>query len=170
MYPGMLQLGLLFSCLAHSGKNQLLDEHMQHDLGTTFSGLLAASNIIYNQENDPSKKQLQGLVIQSASCLLQLLDQILEVSDLGDHPIVYDQFDLQEAVNEITELLNAEIQAKGLNSSVQCDKINICTNRMRFNRILINLLGNAVKFTSQGKVALKIEVKPGCLGYRYWHA
>lgn len=132
--------------------------NMQHDLRTPFSGLLSISSLLYEQETDDTKKQFQGLVVQSASRLLQLLDQILELSQLGDHPISYSQFNIQEAVNEIIELLNAEIQMKGLRLSVECPESDIYTDKMRFNRILLNLLGNAVKFTNQGKIIIKVAL------------
>ncbi len=140
---------------AEIARNEFL-ANMQHDLRTPFSGILAVSSLLYEQEENPNKKELQGLVIQSANRLLQLLDQILELSKLGDHPIVYSQFNLQDAVKEIAELLNAEIQIKGLALAIDCPKIDFCTDKMRLNRILINLLGNAVKFTEQGSISLKI--------------
>lgn len=132
--------------------------NMQHDLRTPFSGLLSISSMLYEKETDNTKKQFQGLVVQSASRLLQLLDQILELSQLGDHPISYSKFNIQQAVSEIIELLNAEIQMKGLSLSVECPKSDIYTDKMRFNRILLNLLGNAVKFTNQGEIAIKIAL------------
>lgn len=132
--------------------------NMQHDLRTPFSGLLSVSSMLYEKETDSVKKQFQGMVVQSASRLLQLLDQILELSQLGDHPITYTQFNIQEAVSGIIELLNAEIKMKGLSLSVECPESDIYTDKMRFNRILLNLLGNAVKFTSQGDLFIKIDL------------
>lgn len=142
---------------AELAKNEFL-LNMQHDLRTPFSGLLSISSMLYEKETDNTKKQFQGLVVQSASRLLQLLDQILELSQLGDNPISYSHFNIQQAVSEIIELLNAEIQMKGLSLSVECPESDIYTDRMRFNRILLNLLGNAVKFTSLGEIDVKVIV------------
>jgi two-component system aerobic respiration control sensor histidine kinase ArcB len=134
-------------------------KNMQHDLRTPFSGLLSVSKLLLNTEKDTTRKELQGMVVSSADRLLQLLDQVLEVSELGYHPLVYSQFNIQEVITEVTELLNAEIKVKGLKFSIECPKKIIKTDKMRLSRILINLLGNAVKFTQQGSISLIVILK-----------
>lgn len=133
--------------------------NMQHDLRTPFSGILSVSKMLRDTEKDASRKDLQEMVVSSADRLLQLLDQVLEVSELGHHPIVYSQVGIQEVITEVIELLNVEIKAKGLSLSVECPKVFIKTDTMRLSRILINLLGNAIKFTQQGSISLKITVR-----------
>lgn len=130
--------------------------NMQHDLRTPFSGIYSISKMLRDTEKDAGRKELQGMVVDSANRLLQLLDQVLEISRLGDNPLVYSEFNVKDAANEVAELLHAEIHAKGLSFSLDCQEALIKTDRMRFSRILMNLLGNAVKFTEKGTIGLKI--------------
>ena len=143
---------------AEIAKNEFL-MNMQHDLRTPFSGLISLSTMLFEQETDPIKKEFQGMVSQSAGRLLQLLDQILEISKLGDHPLCYDKFNIKSLVNEVFELLKAEIYTKRIVLSINCPDSFVETDKMRFSRILLNLLGNAIKFTAQGKITLTISLK-----------
>ncbi len=143
---------------AEIAKSEFLMD-MSHDLRTPFSGILAVSNVLYEQEKDPAKKEMQGLVVQSARRLLSLLDQVLEITNLGSKPLTYTDINLKEAINEVIELLDAEINFKGLSLSLYCPEITINTDKMRFNRILLNLMSNAVKFTHQGHIIVQVALK-----------
>ncbi len=143
---------------AEIAKNEFL-LNMSHDLRTPFSGLISLATMLFEQEMDPIKKEFQGMIVQSSRRLLQLLDQVLELSKLGDHPLAYDKINIKDLIDEIFELLAVEIHAKGITFSIECPDSFIRTDKMRLSRILINLLGNAIKFTAQGMITLKIELK-----------
>jgi two-component system aerobic respiration control sensor histidine kinase ArcB len=134
-------------------------KNMQHDLRTPFSGILSVSEVLLDTEKDIARKELHTMVIGSAKRLLQLLDQVLEVSKLGENPINYTEFNLQILVTEVVQLLTAEIQIKGIALSITCPDCAIKNDRMRLNRILLNLLGNAVKFTERGTISIKITLE-----------
>jgi two-component system aerobic respiration control sensor histidine kinase ArcB len=142
--------------------NQLKSQfiaNMGHDLRTPFSGILTLSEYLLNKETDSIKIEMLTDVVNSAKSLLALLNQILEVSALGKQLVQIAAFNLKEVVNEIINLMRAELKVKGLQLIVECPDIMIWNDKLRISRILLNLVSNAVKFTENGAIHIEINVK-----------
>jgi len=141
---------------AELAKKEFL-ENMSHDLRTPFTGILSLSEYLYLNETDPLKKELLGEILNSGKWLLSLLNQVLEISTLGAHPLNFSKFKLTDIIHQITDLLHAEIRHKGLHVEISCpDDITLNSDRMRISRILLNLMGNAVKYTQEGFIKVKV--------------
>jgi len=133
-------------------------ENMSHDLRTPFTGILSLSEYLHEKETDPTKKEFLGEILRSGKWLLTLLNEVLELSALGSHALNINEFDLSEVVQGIADLLRAEVRHKGLVMNVSCPKVTIRSDKMRLSRILLNLIGNAVKYTQKGSVTIDIFI------------
>jgi len=140
---------------ANQAKSEFL-MNMSHDLRTPFSGILSMTSFLFEHEQDPIKKDMQDVVLKSARRLLVLLNDVMEVSSIGGHPIEYREFAIKEVVDEVSELINAEIKMKGLNLLIDCPNTKVSIDKHRITRILLNLVGNAIKFTHEGTIKVKI--------------
>lgn len=132
-------------------------ENMSHDLRTPFVGILSLTEYLYAKEEDPVKQELLGDVMSSGKRLLALLNQVLELTKQGSHPISLSNFNLSEIIQEALDLVHAEARHKGLEINISCPEMTIHSDRMRVSRILLNLLGNAVKYTQRGKISVKVQ-------------
>jgi|GEM_PF-1111118 len=144
---------------ANQAKTEFL-MNMSHDLRTPLNGILGISQILYMNEQDETQKSYLYDILSSAGRLLALLNEIIDFSYIEQGtPLKLGRFSIHEVVQETTELLMAEIKEKNLALRVEIETnvpSIIQSDKMRINRILINLLGNAVKFTPTGEIALII--------------
>ncbi len=145
---------------ANEAKSEFLT-NMGHDLRTPFSGILSMTNLLYQTEQDPAKKELQQLIIISARRLLALLNDVMELSKLGGNPILYSQFNIFNTVQEVVDLFAAEIKSKQLTLLLDCKNMELTSDKLRVTRIILNLMGNAIKFTHAGWVKLSVTVEAG---------
>jgi signal transduction histidine kinase len=132
-------------------------ENMSHDLRTPFTGIISLSEYLYNQEQESTKKELLGEILNSGKSLLSLLNQVLELSKQGSHPLNITEFNLAEVIQESLNLVHAEAVHKKLVISTHFSDLSIKSDRMRISRILINLLSNAIKYTSKGYISVKLK-------------
>lgn len=135
-------------------------ENMSHDLRTPFVGILSLSEYLHDKETDPDKKEFLGEILKSGRWLLTLLNEVLEVSMLGSHQLNLTEFELSEMVQAISDLLRAEVRHKGLEMNISCPKVTIHSDKMRISRILLNLIGNAVKYTQKGSISINVFIDP----------
>ncbi len=137
--------------------------NMSHDLRTPFSGILGFARILEKKETDSEKKLMISYVVQSSEKLLDLLNDILNLSRTeGEKTTTESQiFDIQHLCQQVTSLMLAEIKRKKLKLYINIDSEipnQVFGDKLKLHRILLNLLNNAVKFTEQGHVAIKIQL------------
>ncbi len=141
---------------ANEAKKEFL-YNMRHDIRTPFSGILGVVQMMIEEESDPAKKENLNMISQSAQHLLDYLNEILEFAqiDTGMMPVLAKPFDLSEVFNGIIESMALAAKEKRLelvkNFNVPREVIG---DKFRLERILINLVSNAIKFTSTGHVTL----------------
>lgn len=136
--------------------------NISHDIRTPFMGILGFSEILESQENDPFKKETLGYIRQSAQRLLSWMNEIIDVvasSDEGGHDNqpVY----INYLMEDLTELMLARIKYKKLDWKVIVDPRipkYLIGDLGGVRRILLNLVGNAVKFTDQGSVTVEAKL------------
>jgi len=137
--------------------------NMAHDLRTPLSGIIGLSYIL-SKEGTKTEDRQNGQWIQDAgNQLLELLNLVLEVSAAEHHhieTILRDSIYLEQIVEELQALMQPVMIAKGLDLQIKLDTNLplISTDRIKLKRLLLNLLGNAVKFTKEGKVSLEIKL------------
>lgn len=134
--------------------------NMSHDIMTPFTGILGISNILYEEESDPAKKIHLEYLIQSGERLLQLFKQILEISEFGNKELKIEEFNIKEVITETVTMVAASARHKGLELKINCPNQIIKSDKLRVERILLNLLGNAIKFTDSGHIDVNVVCEP----------
>jgi signal transduction histidine kinase len=135
---------------------------MSHEIRTPMNGVLGAAHLLERSELPVRARELVGLISQSGTSLLSLIDDILDFSKLeaGKLRVLREPFVLEGTANQSLALLRPRAQAKGL--QLEHDFSPQLTGRwlgdsQRVGQVLLNLLSNAIKFTAKGSVRLRVE-------------
>jgi signal transduction histidine kinase/CheY-like chemotaxis protein len=137
--------------------------NMAHDLRTPLAGIIGLSSIQADSKMEPQEQQEYGQMIQGASeQLLELLNSVIEVT-ATEHQVEQlkkEPINLSQLSDELQTLMQPSLQSKGLQFRVKCDNNlpSIISDRIKLKRLLLNILSNAVKFTSQGEIGLEINL------------
>ncbi len=137
---------------------------MSHEFRTPLNAILGFTQILKRNPNlDP--EQLEGLdtIERSGQHLLTLISDILDLAKIeaGKLDISYSEFNLPAMLAEIKHLIQIKLYQKQLEFKYEADEglpLYVCGDEGRLRQILINLLGNAIKFTEQGAVSLSVAV------------
>lgn len=148
--------------VASKAKTEFL-YNVRHDIRTPFSGLLGLSTLLEGNEKDPQKKEYLHDIAQSAQELLNYFTEIVEYMELEDStiPILYKPFNIRKVFNEIITMLQPAIKHQLIKLESRIDEKvpdEIIGDRYRVHRILLNLAGNAVKFTKEGQVTIGVDL------------
>jgi signal transduction histidine kinase/CheY-like chemotaxis protein len=154
-----------FADRANQAKSEFL-ANMSHELRTPLNAILGFAQIMQNDIalSDEQVENL-GIISRSGNHLLTLINDILELSKIeaGYVSLNQDSFDLLKLLHGLEEMFALRANSKNLDLIFEyaADLPQfICTDAGKLRQILINLLGNAVKFTEQGSVKLRVaEVK-----------
>ncbi|MFZ3115618.1 MAG: ATP-binding protein [Syntrophales bacterium] len=141
---------------------------MSHELRTPLNSIIGFTGImlqgLVGALNKEQNKQLK-MVQDSAHHLLDLINDVLDISKIeaGQVEIVAKRFDMPALIQKIIEKFTPLTEKKGVGLTVRIapDVGTIVSDRRRIEQIIINLLGNAVKFTEQGEVRLECAVERG---------
>ncbi|NIJ54051.1 response regulator [Dyadobacter arcticus] len=136
--------------------------NMSHEIRTPLNGIIGLGNLLAATQLDNSQKELIEMLRQSSGSLLNILNDILDISkiDEGKFSIIPSSTDLRVLGKGIIDLMKFKADEKKLGFElVVMDSVPDCVlvDGMRLNQILLNLIGNALKFTQSGKVMLKID-------------
>lgn len=140
--------------------------NMSHELRTPLNAILGFSQLLNRDSSLTLDQQRQIAIInRSGEHLLNLINDILEVSKIeaGRVIVTLKNFDLQEMLRNLEELFGLKAKSKGITLLIQCDPkvpYYIRTDEKKLRQVLINLLGNAIKFTQSGRVILRVQ--PDC--------
>ncbi|MBN1319261.1 MAG: transporter substrate-binding domain-containing protein [Thermoleophilia bacterium] len=134
---------------------------MSHELRTPLNSIIGFSGILEQglagPLNEEQAKQI-GMVRGSARHLLDLINDVLDISKIeaGELRVSSESFDLREALARVTTTVQPLAQKKGLalHTDIAAEIGGIVSDRRRVEQILLNLLGNAIKFTDSGSVTL----------------
>ena len=144
---------------ANNAKTNFL-MNISHDIRTPFFGVMGNAEILLHRETSDEKKLLLNEILTSSQYLLELLDEIIDVTKLeGKHTIDFHRFDLNQSVEKMVMLMKLEALKKQLTLDVKIAEDvprYIMSDRKSIERILLNLLGNAIKFTHTGGIQVSI--------------
>ena len=148
---------------ANSAKSEFL-ANMSHELRTPLNAILGFSQLM-NRDRALSTEHVQYLNIinRSGEHLLELINDILEMSKIeaGRMVLYENEFDLYNLLDNIEDLLQLKAQSKALKLTFERTKTvpkYVKTDQSKLRQILINLLGNAIKFTENGNVFLRVRI------------
>ncbi len=145
---------------ASLAKSQFL-ANVSHELRTPMTGILGMLELALDGELAPKQRHYLENVRTSANALLRLLNDILDFSriEAGAVRLAEEPFNVEWCVRSAVELLAIEAQRKGLEIAVEIAPGTpglVTGDEGRVRQVLVNLIGNAVKFTEQGKVTVQI--------------
>lgn len=137
--------------------------NMRHDIRTPFTGLLGLAESLALTEPEPERKAQLQYLAQSAHALLRIMNEILDYleQDTVSPGLIIKKFSLKELVNTLDDALLSAARHKNLKWYVHYDADIpdlLFGDKLALYRFLMNLLCNAVKFTEEGYVRLKIDL------------
>ncbi|MCP4702513.1 MAG: response regulator [Gammaproteobacteria bacterium] len=152
--------------MANKAKSNFL-ANMSHELRTPLNGILGYAQILL-RDKSLGEKQQEGIhVIQrSGDYLLTLISDILDLSKIeaGRIELYPADFHFGDFLQEISDIFRMRAEQKGISfiyETLSPLPAGICADEKRLRQILINLLGNAVKFTDRGGVTLRVDYGEG---------
>ena len=158
-----LQEALKIVDTASKAKSEFL-ANMSHELRTPLNGILGYAQILQRSKTLTEKEQKGvGIIYQCGSHLLTLIEDILDLSKIEARKMElhYAEIHFPSFLQSVAEMCRIRAEQKGLAFIYQSDgnlPIGVCIDEKRLRQVLINLLGNAIKFTENGGVTFKIEV------------
>jgi signal transduction histidine kinase/ActR/RegA family two-component response regulator len=140
--------------------------HMSHELRTPLNGILGYAQILQRSPGLPSAQRTSvDAIVNCGDHLLSLINDVLDLSKIeaGHLDVDLAPCDLHKLTQGVADIVGQRAQNKGLHFDIEVSPEvpqGIISDAAKIRQILVNLLGNAVKFTSEGGVKLKISEQP----------
>jgi len=147
---------------ANRAKSDFL-ANMSHEIRTPMNGIIGMSELAIDSTSDDERREYMQIVKTSAQALLGIINDILDFSKIeaGKLLVEHVSFDLQETVTESLRTFSLRASEKGL--LIGCDFAadvppRVIGDPTRLRQVLLNLIGNALKFTEHGKIIVKLSL------------
>ncbi|WP_374580870.1 response regulator [Pseudoduganella sp.] len=137
--------------------------NMSHEIRTPMNGVLGMAELLAATELTETQRHYTSMVRRSGEHLLVIINDILDFSkvEAGKLTVEYINFNLRELLDDIEHVFAPQAQAKGIEMEFAVANnipLAICGDPNRLRQVIVNLLGNAIKFTDQGRITVAVRV------------
>ncbi|MCC2677941.1 MAG: hypothetical protein K0R29_517 [Pseudobdellovibrio sp.] len=154
---------------ANAAKSQFL-ANMSHEIRTPIGAIIGFVDLMRTEPSAKAKEEFMSVIERNSQQLLRLIDDILDLSKIEAGKLIIENinFKLTDLLADFNSVMGLKAVEKGIHFRLVIDSLipqTISSDPVRLKQILINVVGNAIKFTSRGSVELRVSFQNGYLKF-----